>query len=331
MQPHSFREETGGGMTGADLLERRDFVGALAAYEAEPGASARWNAAQIRLLLGDYSRWPRPDEVCSGAGFDGRFRPWEPPGPVWDGCAAEAVDLLADQGAGDAVLFARYLPAACQRVGEVRVVCPPPLRRLLACVAPGVRFLDAPTGGPCLPLMGLPGVFGPPDPAPYLKVPPGPVFGEMVAAFGAARRVGVCWTGNPAHPTNPARSLDPGWFRDWPGGLFSLQWGQHRDGFYNVLVGAADFLETAQVVREMDVVVTVSTSVSVIAGAMGKETHVLLDDLPFWAWGLGAASPWFGPHVRLHRQTRRGSWAEPVAAARAAVFSGENRLGSNNF
>jgi ADP-heptose:LPS heptosyltransferase len=81
-----------------------------------------------------------------------------------------------------------------------------------------------------------------------------------------------------------------------------------------------DFLDTAQIISEMDLIITVSTSISVIAAAMGKPTWVLLDDLPFWLWGLQENTPWFH-NVKLYRQQQTGDWTTVVKQVQADLLN----------
>ncbi len=73
------------------------------------------------------------------------------------------------------------------------------------------------------------------------------------------------------------------------------------------------FENLAQAISQMDVVVTVCTSVAHLAGGMGKPVFVLLNTSPDWRWGRdGETTPWY-PSMRLFRQTRFGDWSGPVA------------------
>ena len=125
--------------------------------------------------------------------------------------------------------------------------------------------------------------------------------------------IGVAWRGDPKHPTNVQRSLDD----------------QHRaalealPGAVSLLpedTGAADFEATAEIVRGLERVITVDTSIAHLAGAMGKPTWVLLSaENCCWRWqGARTDSPWY-PTVRLFRQQTPGDWAPVPGAVRQAL------------
>src|SRR5207247_2777480 len=71
-----------------------------------------------------------------------------------------------------------------------------------------------------------------------------------------------------------------------------------------------DFGNLAVILAELDLVISVDTSVAHLAGALGKPVWVLLSDVPDWRWQLeGETTPWY-PTMRLFRQARPGDWAE---------------------
>jgi ADP-heptose:LPS heptosyltransferase len=80
-----------------------------------------------------------------------------------------------------------------------------------------------------------------------------------------------------------------------------------------------DFADTAALMANLDVIITVDTSATHLAASMGKPTWVLLPFVPDWRWMLGRNdSPWY-PTARLFRQARAGDWAEPIAQAAGAL------------
>lgn len=69
-----------------------------------------------------------------------------------------------------------------------------------------------------------------------------------------------------------------------------------------------DFLETAAIVKNCDLIITSDSAVAHLAGAMGKPTWLLLKKIPDWRWGTeGSATFWY-PTMRLFRQRKRGEW-----------------------
>ena len=182
-----------------------------------------------------------------------------------------------------------------------------------------------------IPLLSLPGVFGTsletiPNQTPYLFADPADVerWRPHIARDGI--RVGLVWAGT---GTDPRRACPPGWFTP----LTRLA-GVH---FYGLQKGIAaeqieaeglpkgmrmrnlgrdfeDFSDTAAVVAQLDVVISIDTSVAHLAGAMGKPLWLLLPDVPDWRWLMNRSdSPWY-PTARLFRQSRPGDW-QPVIQA----------------
>lgn len=308
---------------GNAALGQGDFEKARLYYKLAPEIKgAVWNLSQIDLLEGHYDRWPDASLVPNADGFDGTWRELPPlPGRAWDGSPVDELTVIADQGAGDTLIFARYLREAKKRVGKLTVSCHPSLARLLA-AQPGVDAVGEP-GEVVTTFMRLPPLLSNPvcvTGEPYLTVPEDPKVTEVVKSFGDGPRVGVCWTGNPSHPTNPARSFPREAFYDLPVKPYSLQHGHFDPNFRNVGLMFTDFLSTAQVVAQMDLVITCSTSVSVIAPALGVETWVLLDTLPYWLWGLRDTTDWFGT-ARLFRQGERGEWQPVLLEVRESLAS----------
>lgn len=141
---------------------------------------------------------------------------------------------------------------------------------------------------------------------------------EMVDGFGAGPRIGVCWTGNPRHPTNPQRSFPREFLYGLPVKPYNLQFGVYDSNFRSINVTFSDFYSTAQAISQMDLVITCSTSVSVLAPSLGVETWVVLDAVPFWVWGVNDRTPWF-PSARLFRQERPGEWGAVADRLRREV------------
>ena len=264
------------------------------------------------------------------------------PGPEWRGEPIEGRTILVhtEQGLGDCLMLARYLPLLAQRAGRVVLACERPLMRLLRDL-PGLASV-AEVRQPSLPdhdcwvLLGsLPMLFGTrpdsiPSPGGYLTAP---------AARSAAwakllppgRKIGLVWGGNPDQPEDKRRSMS---FQtllpllDVPGVTFvSLQVGKRRSelaGHKSVIDVAdwlTDFAETAAVIDNLDLVITVCTSVAHLAGALGAPTWVMLSRAPDWRWMLGREdSPWYAS-ARLFRQERAGDWDPVIAQVAAALRS----------
>jgi tetratricopeptide (TPR) repeat protein len=300
-------------------------------------ASARLGRALVRLVRGDLGEAWADYEArlpSSNASAHGVAR--------WRGEPLPAGTVLvhAEQGLGDTLHFARYLPLVRERVASVVFEVQPQVMRLAGPAFTGVRVIAVgdprPPHDAVAPLLSLPGIFGTtlasiPGTAPYLASDP------MRHAAWAHRlaprrglRVGLVWAGNPGHRNDRNRSLPPallGALDEVPG----VQWYslQKPDGLAASLpasLGAidlagmlGDFADTAAALAHLDLVVTVDTSVAHLAGALGREAWVLLPHSPDWRWLLERSdSPWY-PSLRLFRQQERGAW-EPVIAAVAQAL-----------
>lgn len=145
-------------------------------------------------------------------------------------------------------------------------------------------------------------------------------------------KVGIAWAGNPNHHQDAARSIPlqvllPVF--QLPGAIFySLQKTvpspDHPllETLSNVRTFAfQDFMDTASVVSELDVIISVDTAVAHLAGALGKPVWMLLQHSPDWRWFLDRDdTPWY-PRTRLFRQSKRNDWTHPVARVAGALQS----------
>jgi hypothetical protein len=144
----------------------------------------------------------------------------------------------------------------------------------------------------------------------------------------ARPRIGIVWAGNPAHSNDRRRSLpSPAVARlaiASAAPLISLQVGPRAAeaalfGFHDLSPRLTDYGATTAAVAALDLVVCVDTSVAHLAGALGKETWVLLPHAPDWRWMQGRDdTPWYSS-LRLFRQPRPGDWAAVAGAVAAAL------------
>lgn len=261
--------------------------------------------------------------------------------PQWNGMRLPhgRILLIGDQGYGDTIQFARYIPLVSERVAEVVLGCCQELLPLISQL-PGihsafVRWEDIPGFSVFCPLSSLPYVFGTelatvPGTTPYLKADPQKVArwsGRIRSAVGdTAFKVGIAWAGRPSHPNDRARTLR--WSQllpltripgvalvalqkeipasdraEFPAGLGALD-----------LSGElGDFGDTAAVIEACDLVVTIDSSAAHLAGALGKPVWLMLPWVPDWRWLLDREdSPWY-PTLRLFRQPSRGDWTSTIA------------------
>ena len=255
--------------------------------------------------------------------------------PVWDGSelTGKTILLHAEQGFGDTIQFIRYVPLVKQRGGRVVVECPIALVRLLTTL-PEIDQI-VPFGSPLpafdlhLPLLSLPHRFGTaietiPASIPYLQPPATPL--KLTTNLP---KVGIVWAGSPDNDNDRQRSCPFAAFApllEVPGiAFFSLQKGdrsveiQAANNVVDLSEHLRDFADTAAVIAQLDLVITVDTAVSHLAGALGKPVWVLLSFAPDWRWLRDRLdSPWY-PTARLFRQPRSGDWATVIEQAKVAL------------
>jgi len=278
--------------------------------------------------------------------------------PEWRGepLAGKTLLLYGEQGLGDTLHFARYAQLAAEQGARVVMAVQKPLLRLMRSV-PGVAEVVALGGAVSadyhLPLLSAPWRFGTtadtiPARTPYLFPAPEDArrWGERLANL-TGLKVGLVWAGDPrpddraAHLVDRRRSLTlaqlaplaaiPGitfvslqkgapavQAKAPPAGLHLLDWMDEIE----------DFADTAALVSQLDLVISVDTSVVHLVGAMGKPVWILSRFDGCWRWQDRDDSPWY-PTARLFRQTAPGDWTGPLAALTAALreLSGANKTG----
>jgi hypothetical protein len=327
----------------ANIANLLDFAGALdqaiTAYQTahllapDDGEIGR-NRAMTLLRAGRFAEgWPL---------FEHRRRaidPAEATVPRLAGLTALAgkrVLLFHEQGFGDTLQMLRYAPLLAARGAEVLVRVPPPLARLTAMVA-GVHAVigDGEATGPLdyqAPLMSLPLIFGTdlgsiPATMPYLVADPaaGAAWAERLAGLPRPW-VGLVWAGSPAGGLDHRRSMR---FADLApifaarAGFVGMQLGPAAAQWAPAAGAAAldaapwisDFADTAALMSQLDLLITVDTSAVHLAAGLGRPVWVLDRFSSCWRWLTGRTdSPWY-PTLRLLRQPGPGQWVPPVAEA----------------
>jgi len=304
---------------------------------------AHWNEGIALLLAGDYARGWEKYEARKGYERFVRLYP-DPEGKVWQGEALDGRTILvhAEQGLGDTIQFARYLPLLAARGAKVVLACDAPLVPLMAAQPASLMSgLEAVVArGAALPAydcwvnqMSLPHRFGTrlatiPAPQHYLAANEGRA-GRFAERLAGGRRVGLVWAGNPLHSNDrrrsmPSEALAP-LFEVGGVSFVSLQVGPRAKeaaglpGLLDFSPEIGDFADTAALIAALDLVIAVDTSVAHCAAALGKETWIMLAHAPDWRWLTGRAdSPWY-PTVRLFRQPGPGAWEAVVAQVAAAL------------
>lgn len=295
---------------------------------------ARFFLSQVLLTGGHYREgW---------AMFEHRPRRSIPLTP-WRGEALEGRTILihGEQGFGDNIQFARFIPEVANRGGVVTLACKPGLEGLLRSVE-GVDSMVGEGQGVdatihC-PMMSLPYLLGIelddlPGRIPYLA-PPQPLAAAWRRRLsGPGLKIGLVWAGNPEFSHDHLRSpglapLMP--LLTVPGvTVFGLQLGP-RAAETAMLPSAAPFVDlgpsltsfedTAAAMAALDLVICSCTAAANLAGAMGLPLWVLLAFAPDWRWLRDRDdSPWY-PTARLFRQPAPGNWGAPVEAIRRALL-----------
>jgi tetratricopeptide (TPR) repeat protein len=312
-------------------------------------AGAHFGIAEASLLRGDFERgWEEYEWRMKLANAP----PLLPPSdrPQWDGTKLRdgTLLLIADQGYGDVIQFARYIPWAAERCSDVTIACSPEIQPIIAQL-PGAGAMfshweQQPEFAAYCPLSGLPRLAGtrletiPANPIPYLRADPAKVaaWSDRLATLVPVgyRRIGIAWAGRPTHHNDRNRSMPLAAFAplaELPRvALLSLQKGsaQAQIGSYwghapLLNLGAEDrghgFADAMAIIECLDLVVTIDTSIAHLAGAMGKEAWVMLCYAPDWRWLLDRTdSPWY-PTLRLFRQGPDRSWAPVIAAIESEI------------
>lgn len=308
---------------------------------------AAWNLAVMRLASGNFRaawadyelRWLQPDAVRRNFDF-----------PRWDGSplAGRTLLIYAEQGLGDEIMFASCVPEIFAAGGAVVLECSPRLAALFRRSFPAVTVIEAfADRGPdwlerlpridCQVAIGsLPRVLNldrsdfPRSPS-YLKAHQAQIerWRSALKRIGPGLKIGLCWRGGAPQTGGLLRSLDVAQLEPlWrlPGCHFvSLQHGATEE-----YVAAADrdfgakihcwpgighdMDETAGLIQALDIVVSVTTTVVHLAGALGQTAWAMVPVSAEWRYqAAGERMPWY-PSVRLFRQPASNAWSSVVEA-----------------
>ncbi|WP_034297402.1 tetratricopeptide repeat protein [Herbaspirillum sp. RV1423] len=291
------------------LLLQGDFAGGWQHHEA------RWRTGQLR-----------------GQGLFPHI-------PAWLGepsLEGRSILLWAEQGLGDTIQFARYIPLIAEMAAQVTVCVPETLRRLLSSLvaAPNVTLVSndktlIPLDFHC-PLMSLPLALSwklatIPAAAPYLHADT-QAKRQWAAALGprSRLRVGLAWAGRQFDMINYTRDIPLSHLRplvDIDVELVSLQqqipsgdvpemeqWRRMRRFEHDMI----DMAETAALIDNLDLVISADTAMIHLAGALGKPAWLLLRYESEWRWGWQTGSSRWYPTVKVFRQQIRGDWSGVV-------------------
>ena len=277
---------------------------------------------QLLLSQGDWGAGWREAEWDTGSVFPGAPIP-NFGTPEWNGMSLTGHDvlILADRGFGDIFQFCRFARVVRARCRSVILACDPDIGPFLSRIAGVDKVITSwdkvPRHAAYLRLSHVPMVLGIDETAiptePYIHPLPGEVatWQSLLSYQRKPLRVGLCWAGSSVHPGRHNRVLAERAFAPImavPGIDFvSLM---ERPELY-------DWDQTAAVIANCDLVITVDTAVAHLAGAMGKPVWIMLGKPTCWRWLLDRSdSPWY-PTAKLYRCPTGDDYA-PVVASVAA-------------
>lgn len=267
--------------------------------------------------------------------------------PQWDGTPMPEARLLliADQGYGDVIMFGRLITWVMARCANVTIAGSIEMRGLLEQLAPGAQVVErwdhVPPYAAFCPLSGLPrlaslDLSALPGPMPYLSADP-----ARVATWArlleqrlkpARRRIALAWSGRPTHSNDRNRSVPLAALHALANvqdtAFVSLQKGPQASQstgwpgpapLLDLDAEIETFEDTAAILANVDLLISVDTSVVHLAGALGHPAWVMLPYAPDWRWLLNRDdTPWY-PSLRLFRQPSPGDWATTVGRMRSLL------------
>lgn len=237
--------------------------------------------------------------------------------PDWDGKRCEKLLIYQDQGFGDLfqwVRFVKYLPVTYAYLEVSSEVY-----NLLYWDDYNVvlRGNPLPEYDRVIAVSSLPRWFKEFYPEPYI-VPPSPNKFKM---SGSGKKIGIAWAGNSEYYNDGNRSCDPEEFLPLAeaGELVSLMLKTTKLPFTDLSLKLVDFASTAEVIGQLDCVVSVDTAVAHLAAAIGVPTYLALPYEHDWRWGVsGETTPWY-KSMRLFRQPEPGDWKSVFNKIKAII------------
>lgn len=304
-----------------------------------------WDSFEHRFAVGHLNgvfHYPFPQPLWRGEDLSGKH-----------------ILVHNEQGLGDQIMFACAITEVVEAAEATTVVVAPTLVPVFAASFPKARVLpakfgafagdhpepdwiatlghvdyQAPIGSLMAPLRCEAKAFE--NPKPYLR--PTEAARERWRAFnpGPGLKVGLCWASNPAlfRRDSAARAVKKSMafetlaplaevsgakfvsVLNWP---LTAETSPFARAVTDVSADLTSFDETAALIERMDVIVTVDTSVAHMAGALGKETWLLLHAFPDCRWGLQDETSYWYPAMRLFRQPTLGDWGPVVAEVADAL------------
>ena len=333
---------------GLTLRETGAFDRALRCYEeaiaGQPElVTAHWNLSLLRLLRGEWTSGWKDYEWRFRRERGDRLRPYPQPRFTLTAQKGSTVLVYAEQGFGDTIQFARYVPLLRARGYQVIFEVQRGVLRLLGGI-PGVTTVAKGTKLPPFdsfsPLLSLPAIFGttvdriPGGKRPYLRAAESMTaeWRQRVRGTDPRPAIGLAWRGNPKHQNDRNRSLTAEQVAPLlanPDLRFvclqkdaradELAVLRRRGELIDPTAAFSDFGETAAAISALDLVISVDSAVAHLAGGLGAPVWILLPFAPDWRWLLERTdSPWYAS-ARLFRQRRARDWAGVLADVGAAL------------
>ena len=310
-------------------------------------AEAHRNLGMAHLQMGAFDMgWEEYEWRWKTNHFAPLVRNWSK--PRWQGQNAKNKTLLVhcEQGFGDTLQFARYLPLAAQKVKKLIVEAPKELAELLSRMA-GVDEVIV-DGMPLenvdfqIPMLSLPHVFKTtlntiPSIVPYLHPVKNKaqVWSDRLAKKEGEVLVGLAWKGSKAHQRNVLRSLELISVQDLfgidqrlrfvslqkEGGASDIDSYSWAEKILDLTAELKTFDDTAALVSNLDIVVTPDTAIAHLSGGLDVQTVLMLPFVSEWRWlEQRSDSPWY-PNTKLIRQHEHGSWVEAVAEVKHILMN----------
>ena len=301
-------------------------------------ADAHFNLALLLLLTGKYEEgWKEYTwGFLSKNLFDRKL-----PGKKWLGekLSGKTIYVFSDQGFGDAIQFVRYLPFIKTLGGKIIFECQPELYELFENQNFGDKIVKRQKS--LIPLdkydyfiglSELPEVLKTnpeniPNDIPYVKINSN-IGANISSPEGISNnlKVGLCWSGNPNPPINkkrhikldilyPLLNIDGIEFYSLQKGDAEKELSALPSKFHinNLISESKNFYDTALIINELDLIITVDTAVAHLAGAMGKPVWLMVPFVPDWRWGINVEySSWY-PTVRIIRQKQMNDWKSVIS------------------
>jgi Tfp pilus assembly protein PilF len=295
-------------------------------------AAAHFNLSLALLLSGNYTEgWKEYEWRWKVESLSQRRNFLQ---PQWNrsDIRGKTVLLYTEDGFGDTIQFIRYVPLVAQRAAKVIVECQKELVSLAQNIEGVYRVVSQ---GERLPdidvycsLLRLPYLFKTtidtiPTGIPYIKPAPALIekWRDKIAHDNSKLKIGLAWAGSPREGKLRHRSCPLEMFSVLSElddiVFYSLQKGVPESGrtnlpdhfkFVDYMEEVADFSDTAALIENLDLVISVDTAVAHLAGALGKKVWTLVSFPPDWRWMLNCKnSPWY-PTMQVFRQPSQGEW-----------------------